>query len=145
MDIGMKTKEKKERVIAEFLGCEIEDLTEKNYNCYGLPIYSDYAIGTDEEADEAAREYIQDSLWAFNASFIIGECNLDYSLEDMITNWQQEKCESANDGIRSLIDNSCGIDEFVNSAISADGRGHFLATYDGNEIEQDGFYIYRIG
>ncbi len=39
-------------------------------------------------------------------------------------------------------------DEFVSQAISADGRGHFLNTYDGNENEQtiEGttFYIYRM-
>ncbi len=105
---------------------------------------SGYLVLTDEEASEIATDYIKDSLWAFNASFIIDECGLDYSLEDMLTSWQREKCEDANDGILSLIENSCGIDDFVKSAISADGRGHFTASYDGCEIEQDGFFIYRI-
>lgn len=133
-----------EQVMAEFLEVEVDDLMAEDYDHYGMAVYDGYAIGTDEEADEAAKQYIKDSLWAFNASFIISECGLDHSLEEAITSWQQDKCEDANDGIESLIENSCGIDEFVESAISADGRGHFLSSYDGNEIEQDGFYIYRI-
>lgn len=32
---------------------------------------------------------------------------------------------------------------FVNDAIDADGRGHFIALYDGYENEQDGYFIYR--
>ena len=47
-----------------------------------------------------------------------------------------------------LIDD---IDEFCKDAISADGRGHFLNGYDGNEYEQSfkykgesyTFYLYR--
>ncbi len=105
----------------------------------------DYLVLTDDEADEAVAEYIKNSLWAFNASFIIGECDLDYSLEEMITTWQSEKCEDANDGIRSLIDNSKGgINGFIESAISADGRGHFMSSYDGNEIEEGNYFVYRI-
>jgi len=40
------------------------------------------------------------------------------------------------------------IDSFVDAAISADGRGHFMSSYDGNENEEEvngtTFYIYRI-
>lgn len=134
----------KEQAMANYLECEVDDLRERSYDHCGLTMYDNYAIGTDEEADEAAAQYIKDTLWAFNASFIVSECSLDGSLAECIQTWQQEKCEDANDGIESLIENSCGIEEFIESAISADGRGHFMSSYDGNEIEQDGFYIYRI-
>ena len=33
----------------------------------------DYLVLTDEEADEKAADYIKDSLWAFNASFLSSE------------------------------------------------------------------------
>lgn len=36
------------------------------------------------------------------------------------------------------------IDYMTEEAIQADGRGHFISSYDGVEIEQDGFFIYRI-
>ena len=141
----METKEiTKEQAMANYLECEVDDLMEENYDHYGMTIYDGYAIGTDEEADEAAAEYIKQTLWAFNASFIVCECGLDGSLEECIQSWQEQKCEGANDGIESLIENSCGMDEFIESAISADGRGHFMSSYDGYEIEQDDYYIYRI-
>jgi len=90
---------------------------------------------TDEEADKKAKERILDSVWAFNASFIACEIGKP-ELEEMIQGYQEAKCEGANDAILRLIDDT---DEFCDSAISANGRGHFLSGYDGNE----GWYIYQ--
>lgn len=116
-----------------------------------------YMVLTDEEADEKAKLYIEDSLWAFNAEFIIGECGLDFTGVDSLRKMQQDTCEGANDFIRSLIDRCTDINSFVESAIIADGRGHFMSSYDGNEKEETvngitceetgedstTFYIYR--
>lgn len=113
----------------------------------------DYLCLTEEEADEEARKEILNSLWAFNADFIIQHCkNYDKmdcyeykaavkSLQDA----QSKQCESLNGLCAALIDD---IDEFIEDAINADGRGHFISYYDGreNEIYYDGetFYIYRL-
>ena len=35
-------------------------------------------------------------------------------------------------------------DSATDEAISQDGVAHFLASYDGNETEKDGYYIYRV-
>jgi len=57
-------------------------------------------------------------------------------------------CESNNDTIYNLIEKLDDIDSFVSAAISADGRGHFMSSYDGNENEETvngiTYYIYRI-
>jgi hypothetical protein len=107
----------------------------------------DWLVLTDEEADEKTKEYIQDSVWAFNASFILGECGLDQSGADSLKKMQRDSCESANAFILSLIEKTCGLDSFVDSAISADGRGHFLSGYDGEENEQyingEYYFIYK--
>lgn len=107
-------------------------------------IDDDYLVLTDEEADEAAKEYIKESVWAFNAGFIINHSKLPYEAIEMVEGFQSAKCEDANDTILALIDD---FDEFVSDAISADGRGHFLSTYDGEENEEtvDGetYFIYR--
>ena len=104
-----------------------------------------YLVLTDEEATERTTEYIKQSLWAFNASFIIDHSKLPYEAEEMIANFQREKCEDANDVMEALIED---MDKFVADAISADGRGHFMSSYDGQEheetIEGETFYIYRI-
>lgn len=108
----------------------------------------DYLVLTDEEADEKCAEYIKDSLWAFNANFILGECGLDLSGTDSLRSMQEKACEGANDFFLSLVEKTCGLDAFVKAAVAADGRGHFLSPYDGEEIEHtDGeqrVYIYRV-
>lgn len=105
----------------------------------------DHLVLTDEEADEKAAEYIEQSLWAFIPSFLADETGLFVEVFEAIQG--NGKCESNNDAILSIIEKTCGLDEFVKSAISADGRGHFISHYDGKENEEtvngETFYIYR--
>ena len=124
-------------------------------NCTEIDEYEenngDYLVLTNSEADEKAAEYIKDSLWAFNASFLAGETGIDEEVFKAIQD--NGKCESNNNAIESCIDD---MESFVNAAISADGRGHFLAGYDFEENEEtvsiygEGdaanatFYIYRV-
>lgn len=126
---------------------EIEE-HENDYN-------ADYFVYTDEEADEAMIEEVRQSAWAFNAEFILEECGLDLSGAESLRNMQSESCEYANDFILSLIEKCSDIETFAEAAASADGRGHFLARYDGDENEitlpdsitgngEKTFYIYRV-
>lgn len=119
-----------------------------NANCLPVePKYNyiddNYLVRTDEEADEAAKEYIKESVWAFNADFIINHSRLPYEAIEMVQAFQQ-KCEDANETILALIED---FDDFVCDAISAHGRGHFLSSYDGEENEEtvngETYYIYR--
>ena len=104
---------------------------------------AEYLVLDDDEADVACQESIEDSLWAFRPSFLSSMTSIDESVFEALA----DKCEDANDAVRSIINGSCGIDSFVESAIGADGRGHFLGHYDGeeNEISVDGaeYYVYR--
>jgi hypothetical protein len=145
-----KQKPKTEiKALANYLECKTDDLSEETYSHYGLKVFSNgreqYAVGTDSEADEACLEYIKDTAWAFRSSFICSYCNLPQELAEALETMQSKKCEGANDAILALIENTdSGIHRFVEEAISADGRGHFLSGYDGKEIELNGFYAYRI-
>ena len=107
----------------------------------------EYLVVTEGEADEKAQEDIEESLWAFNAEFILDCCGLDSgsNVIESLRKMQEDSCEGCNDFIRALVDGTCGIDAFVEAAIDSDGRWHFLSTYDGKEGEQDGYYIYCIG
>lgn len=149
------------KALCAHLDCDPDDLRERDYDHYGLPVYSmgsrDFAIGDDDEATKAAVAYIRDSAWAFKASFICSECNLPSELEEAIEAWQSRECESCNEAIVSMIESHCGMEgshSFSESAIRADGRGHFLSPYDGEENEESvpdteeleggTFYIYRL-
>ena len=45
--------------------------------------------------------------------------------------------------ILALIEETCRIDKFVDDAIDTDGRGHFISSYDGEEVEAEEYFIYR--
>jgi hypothetical protein len=106
--------------------------------------YGRYMILTDKEADERARDYISESLWAFNASFLVSY--LPDGVTEEVIEALQPQCEGANEAIRSMIGDR--FDDLVSDAILSDGRGHFLNTYDGHEHEHERegryWYIYRI-
>lgn len=103
-----------------------------------------YLVLTDEEANERCTEHIKETLWAFNASFLAGETGID---EEVFTRLA-EGYESSNPAFEAIINANGGMDSFVEAAIGADGRGHFLAGYDHNEnkVTYNGttYYIYRV-
>lgn len=132
----------KNKALAEFL--QISEDEAQN-----LIEYEDYIVLTDEEANEKAKDEILNSLWAFNADFILQHCKNADSMDcyewdsavEALSDAQGKSCESLNGLCRALIDD---IDEFVEDAIEADGRGHFIAFYDGEENEQNDLFIYRL-
>ena len=107
----------------------------------------EYRVLTDEEADEAAAAAATDSLWAFNVSFLSRYVPAlrDSRAAKAWTKVQGELCEEAGPLVEALLGDR--LDEAMRDAISEDGRGRFLAGYDGEESEQrvEGvtFYIYR--
>ncbi len=141
--------EEKVKALAKFLDCQVEQI--------GIPVGfeneflangGEYIVLTDEEADAKAREYILDSLWSFNSEFIVSHANKRGQLDSdsqgilvgAIKKMQEKYCESVNPIIKTLIDD---LDYFVDSAIAADGRGHFIAPYDSKEHEEGDYFIYR--
>ncbi len=105
----------------------------------------EYLVLTDSEADAKAREYILDSVWAFNKSFLDCHSEAIAEIDEKAFAKLQEGCESVNKAFIAMIDD---LDHFVEDAINSDGRGHFISQYDGeeNEVSIDGtwFYVYRL-
>ena len=144
----MNTQEKI-NTLAKFLEVDVSEIGQG----YDTNIFTyddkEYAVLTDTEADETVKNNIKQDLWAFNADFIIQHCK---NYDDM-NSWecnaaieslqeaQKNQCENLNGLVYALIDN---IDEFVEDAIIADGRGHFISYYDGEENELNDLYIYRL-
>ncbi len=150
----MSREERRAAALAAYL-VEYENFTEdeaaeieRNYDGSFSCGSWEYDVLTDEEADEAARADILDSLWAFRPEFILSHMHdhgptsirEDEAICKALRIMQEELCESATPIIRALI---ADLDEFVSDAIWADGRGHFISRYDGDEIELGEFYAYR--
>ena len=125
----------------------IEQTKIRHYNLPVVEIDGDawaFAL-TDEEADQAACDYIEQAVWAFNSDFLQDMTGIPQEMFEAV----QDKCEGANDAITACIEATCGMESFVDNAIDADGRGHFLSCYDSQEVEfekEDGSfgYAYRI-
>tara|TARA_B100000963_G_C22422079_1_gene578120 strand:- start:209 stop:664 length:456 start_codon:yes stop_codon:yes gene_type:complete len=105
----------------------------------------EYSVLTDEQADEAVREYIEETVWAFSPSFLSTHTGVDAEIFVELA----DKCEGINEPLKRMIKN---FDEFVEDAIACDGRGLFLAAYDHIEHEVTyksidnivtTYYIYR--
>ena len=88
-------------------------------------------------------------MWAFNDEFLAEMTGLPAVIFKAL----QPQCENSNDAVLALVDKTCGLEDFAQTAIDADGRGHFLATYDGEEHEESftdeqgdeqTLYFYRI-
>ena len=126
-----KTEQEKIEALAKHLDCSIDE---------AINNMDDYSVLTDDEADKAVKGYIEESVCFFNTSFIASHSDVD---EEVIKKLQ-ELYEDSNKAIKSLIKD---FDHFVDDAICADGRGHFLSSYDGEEnevkINDNDYYIYR--
>lgn len=101
---------------------------------------AEYLVVTDQEADELASAAIRESLWAFNAEWLTEWVRIPVPAIRAI---QEAMYEDASDVFAELIGDR--FDEFVDESIGADGRGHFLSGYDGNELElESGLYAFRV-
>jgi hypothetical protein len=126
-----KTEQEKIEALAKHLDCSIDEAVNS---------MDDYLVYTDDEADEAVYNYIEESVCFFRSDFVAAHSEVD---EEVIKKLQ-ELHENSNKAIKSLIKD---FNHFVDDAVCADGRGHFLSSYDGeeNEITINGntYYIYR--
>ena len=122
---------------------EPDDIVNADDNTFDVGSFQ-YRVLDEEEANGVCCNYIEETLWAFTPSFLSYMTNLPEEVFQFLS----EKCEDANDPILRIVKSTCGIDKLVNEAICADGRGHFIASYDGEENEFVGggryFYIYRV-
>lgn len=151
LTIKMEVYDPEHRAAAAYYDVEPDEVEEESYDHYGLRVFSygtmEVAVGDDDAANDVAADYIKDALWAFNAEFIAEHTEIGYRdwFVNAIRALQESKYEDSNDDIEDMI---TSMGEFIDDAISADGRGHFMSSYDGeeNEVEIDGvtYYVYRI-
>lgn len=130
----------KKEALAKFLEIETDEVEANQYN--GEILEADggeYLVCTDEEADEEAKEKILDLIWAFNPEFL--RAHLPDGMTEDVIKAIQTTCEGANEPLKAMIKD---LDHFVEDAIGADGRGHFISSYDGEENEEDVYFIYRV-
>ncbi len=144
-----KMDNKMKALMAYLEETDIDELTEETYDHYGLSVYSfgsqEYAIGTEEEVHEAVEQNIKDSLCYFNSQWIVDHIDTELPVKAIAA--IQAEDTDGNETLFELISKLGDWSYFVNDSILADGRGHFLSSYDGeeNEVFFEGvwYFIYR--
>ena len=117
-------------ILARHLGIDMDD-------AQSYIDSEDYLVLTDEEANEAVREEIEEMVWAFTPSFLSAHTGVD---SGTLRTMQESLCENANEPITAMIKD---FDWFVEDAVRCDGRGHFLAGYDHEENYEDYLSVVR--
>lgn len=136
--------------LASYLEVEVEEVTQLSNDMFSVG-NADYLILTDDDADTLVSKNIREELWAFNTNFIVSHSDDSFTDRAIraISKMQEELCEDANEIIYALIGGTAeDFTDFVDDAVAADGRGHFLSSYDGEEnyfedSDGDEWYIYR--
>lgn len=96
-----------------------------------------YLVVTEDEAREYLKEEIMETFSYFNSSFLSSFTGLPERLF-------QDGLELSQGEVQEIFDaTNTNIDDFASEAEAADGLGHFLARYDGNEIELGDFLAFR--
>ena len=115
----------------------------KDFDHYGLPVFEtndgkSFAVGNQKQIYTAARKAIEESLWCFEADFIVAflarnnryiekempESSFE-SFAESLAEMQSSLCENCNPVIQALIGDS--IDSFVEEAIVVRSLANFLA------------------
>lgn len=109
---------------------------------WALPVLiiddEEYAVAEgEEEATKAARQSIEDSICYFKPDFLADHSDVPEEVFEFLAN----KCFDNNEAYKAMI---YDVDDFVDDAIDADGRGHFLNPYDSREYEIGEYFLYRI-
>lgn len=117
---------------------ELDDIELSDYG-YGNNVHfevhgTEYYCGTESEITNAVKEYIEQTLWAFNSSFLTKYTS--DNIGDDVISILQEQCESGNDGILELVNWNNNQNEITEDAIKSDGWAHFLNGYDGKGSEE---------
>lgn len=134
------TIEQRIEALSEHLGYPTEEFSANLLHGVIEHGRAEYLVLTDAEADEAASEDIKRSLWAFKSEWLESWLKIPAKAIEAI---QNEMYEDASEVFEQMLGDD--FDDFVDESVSADGRGHFLSGYDGEEIELDGdLYAYRI-
>lgn len=101
---------------------------------------SEWAVtNSSGELETACKEYIRQTIWAFNADFLA--CHIDGLTAEDVNNLRGDKCEDINEAFYKLLDD---FDSFAEDAISADGIGHLMGSYDGELREWGDVFAIRI-
>lgn len=127
--------------LAQHLGCTPQEIEQTEYDEALFEVDGGwYLVLTSDEATARALDNAEESLWAFRSGYL-AEYMPEGITAAILAPIQDKLCENAQPAIRAML--GARLQECLQDAIATDGREHFLSTYDGEEHEVEGLFIYR--
>lgn len=139
----------KREVLARFLGVEPASVRESSGSLYTFKAFfhgndEAYLILTDSEATTAAEHAVSEKLWFICLETIFAYFDIDSYPPDVLGKMRIKDIRHANDEIKTLIYNTCGVEVLKQKMLSCGNRKSLLADYDQIEHFFEGFFIYRL-
>ena len=129
----------KKKLLAECLDVKEDTISSLGYNNYfELDDGSEYLVLDWDEREETLQENIKETCSYFVPEFLAEETELPKEVFKALVD--------KNDAVYKLLEKwvDGGFEQFCEDAVNADGYGHFLSGYDGEEIElTDDLFAYR--
>jgi hypothetical protein len=103
---------------------------------------ADYLVLTEEEAKNNFVDSLKQSFWTLSTDYLSERTGADKKVFNELV----AKGESANDAVAAIIDETCGLDDFIENALEFFPLGYFLESDDWQRIDYyyRGFFIYRV-
>lgn len=129
----------KKKLLAECLDVKEDTISSLGYNNYfELDDGSEYLVLDWDEREEALQENIKETCSYFIPEFLAEETELPGEVFKALV----DKNEVVYKLLEKCVDG--GFEQFCEDAVNADGYGHFLSGYDGEELElTDDLFAYR--
>jgi hypothetical protein len=149
IDMEKADAEDKMEALAGFLGIDPVRIAESVGSLYGYrAFYCDgdraYLVLTEEEAVVAAEEAISERLWVIALETTFDYFGIDSYPSDVAAAMKSSDIARINEGLRRMIDASCGIDSLTSAMLSLGNRKNILADHNQREEQYNGYLIYRL-
>jgi hypothetical protein len=146
LDIAM---EQKREALAHFLGVDPGTIRESTGSLYGFKAFfhgndEAFLVLTNPEATLAAENAVQEKLWLICLETLFAYFDIDSYPADVLARLKTKEVRHANEEIKTLIYNTCGMETLKNKMLAFGNRKNLLADYDQTEYFQDGFSIFRL-
>lgn len=131
--------EQKKEMLAKCLGISADTISSSSRRYFELNDDSaEYLVLDEEEREEELQDNIKETCSYFIPEFLAEETELPSEVFKALV----DKNEAVYKLLERCVDG--GFEQFCEDAVNADGYGHFLSGYDGEELElTDDLFAYR--
>ncbi len=139
----------KKKALAAFLKVNPDTLQESRGTLYSFRAFfhgndAAYLVLTDSEATTASEHAVSEKLWLICLETLFAYFDIDAHPSDVLGKMKTREIRRVNEELKTLINNTSGMEALRQKMPSFGNRKNLLADYDQAEHFQDGYFIYRL-